>query len=139
MSELFSVESSQSCPSNMSYQRSNPRFFVPIIPIGSPYNPIKRHSFSQQKKPNKFEQNNEYLSHHKHSKQILISGWTEQIHQPRGTLYIFHSFKIPKSSILKQLEIKIVGVVQDLKKLQIDKQRTHMHLKLYNYKDCWFS
>ena len=39
----------------------------------------------------------------------------------KGKIYVFRSFKIPKSSILKQLEIKFVGFTQDLKKLQIDK------------------
>ena len=47
--------------------------------------------------------------------------WLNRIDQPRGKIYVFRGFKIPKNSILKQIEIEIVGVTQDLKKLQIDK------------------
>ena len=36
-------------------------------------------------------------------------------------------------SILKQLEIKIVGGHSRSQKLQIDKQKNYVNLKLYNY------
>ena len=46
----------------------------------------------------------------------------------RGKIYVFCSFKTPKSSILKQIEIKIVGDHSGFQKLQIDKQKAHMNL-----------
>ena len=35
--------------------------------------------------------------------------------------------------MLKQLEIKVLGSHSRFQKLQIDKQKNHMYLKLYNY------
>ena len=58
------------------------------------------------------------------------------MHQPGGKIYIFRSSEIPESSILKQLEIKIVVGHSRFQKLQIDKQKIHMHLKFSNYQDC---
>ena len=72
-------------------------------------------------------------------KQNPIKGWKEQIHQQGGNIYIFHSFETLKSSILKQLEIKIVGSHSRFQKLQKDKQKTHLYLKLCSYEDCWIS
>ena len=66
--------------------------------------------------------------------------WLERIDtSTRGKIYVFHSFETPKSSILKLLEIKILGGHSRFQKLQIDKQKTHMHLKVCNYQDCWIS
>ena len=47
-----------------------------------------------------------------------------------GKLYLFRNFKNPNTSILKQLGIKIVGGPSRFQKLQIDKQKTHVCLKL---------
>ena len=47
----------------------------------------------------------------------------------------FRNFETPKSSILKQLEIKILGSHSKFQKLQIDKQKTHLYLKLCNYQE----
>ena len=58
------------------------------------------------------------------------------MHQPGGKIYVFRAFETPKSSILNQLEIKILGSHSRFQKLQIDKQKTHMYLKLCNYQDC---
>ena len=52
------------------------------------------------------------------------------MHQPGGKIYVFRSFKTPKGSILKQIEMKIVRGHSRFQKLQTDKQKTHMHLKL---------
>ena len=82
------------------------------------------------------------------SKQNPIKGWNEQIYQPEGKIYVFHIFiriykytyfETPKSSILKQLEIKIVSDHSRFQKLQIGKRKRHMYLKLCNYQDCWIS
>ena len=39
----------------------------------------------------------------------------------RCKIYVFRNFRTPKSSMLKQLEIKIVGDHSRFQKLQIDK------------------
>ena len=57
----------------------------------------------------------------------------------RGKTYVFRTLETLKSSILKELEIKILGSHSRFQKLQIDKQKTHMYLKLCNYEDCWIS
>ena len=57
------------------------------------------------------------------------------MHQPGGKIYVFRSFKTPKGNILKQQEIKIVGGHSRFQKSQINKQKTHMYLKRYNYQD----
>ena len=41
-------------------------------------------------------------------------------------MYVFHTFETPKSSILKQLEMKILGSHSRFQKFQIDKQKTRM-------------
>ena len=53
---------------------------------------------------------------------IQLRTENEQIHQPGCTIYVFCNFRTPKNSILKQLEIKIVGDHSRFQKLQIDKQ-----------------
>ena len=59
------------------------------------------------------------------------------MHQPMGKIYIFRSFKTPMTSILKQVEIKIVGGHSRFQKLRKDKQKTC--LELYKYQDCRIS
>ena len=58
------------------------------------------------------------------------------MHQPWGKIYVFRTFETLKSSILKQLEIKILSRHSRFQKLQIDKQKAHMYLKIGNYQDC---
>ena len=58
------------------------------------------------------------------------------MHQPGGEMYVFRTFETPKSSILKQLEMKTLGSHSRFQKFQIDKQKAHMYLKLCNYQDC---
>ena len=58
------------------------------------------------------------------------------MHQPGGKIYVFCSSGTPKSSILRLLEIKILGSHSSFQKLQIDKQETHMYLILRNYQNC---
>ena len=43
-------------------------------------------------------------------KKKRIKDWNEQIHHPGGKKFVFRSFKTHKSSILKELEIKIEEV-----------------------------
>ena len=57
----------------------------------------------------------------------------------RGNIYVFRTFETPKSSLLKQLGIKILGTHSIFQRLQIDKQKTHMYLKLRNYQECGIS
>ena len=52
------------------------------------------------------------------------------MHQPEGNTYVFRNFETPKSSILKELEIKILGSHSRFQKLQIDQQKTNMYFKL---------
>ena len=54
----------------------------------------------------------------------------------RGTIFLVRAFETPKSNILNQLEIEILGSHSRFQNLQIDKQKTHMYLKLCNYQDC---
>ena len=58
------------------------------------------------------------------------------MHQPGGNIYVFRSFETPKSSMFRLLEIKILGSHSNFQKLQIDKQKTNMYLKLRNYQNC---
>ena len=53
-----------------------------------------------------------------------------------GKIYVFGTLETPKSSILKQLEIQILGSHSRFQKIQIDQQKMHMYLKLCNYQDC---
>ena len=50
--------------------------------------------------------------------------------QSGGKIYVFSSFKTPRSSIVKQIQIKILGDHSRFQNLQIDNQKTHMYLKL---------
>ena len=45
---------------------------------------------------------------------------------------VFRTIETPKSSIWKQLKIKILGSHSRFQKFQIDKQKTHLYLKLCN-------
>ena len=58
------------------------------------------------------------------------------MHQPGSKVYISRTFETSKGSILKQLEIKILSSHSRFQKFQINKQKTHMYLKLCNYQDC---
>ena len=48
------------------------------------------------------------------------------MHQPGGKIYVFRAFETPKSNILNQIEIEILGNHSRFQKLQIDKQKTYV-------------